>query len=370
MTSFSELMEQAEDHPTITQLPPLAEFYLDDLAIYRSFDEFHRDFYDPDYQFDRDVLIDDDIRHPDFPRVNCTADSVTPALNNTVEWTNPEHHDRMQQELLCQSDIKDYIRRTVLTEDLVVLVIVDGLSYDAVQDLDWEMQPVVVDGLTTTEPGFRRIIYGGDSVSICAALLNEKEFYNPFGFTYWERGQEDLSTDLHSAMGNSVERISDFEETLTTLRSEAPFEEKTYVQITRMGFDQHCHNRKEEPNRDAIREELIADAQQLEQTVRDITDDYRIFITSDHGILWRDQLPDDPNIVCDDYENHARFLSGDRDLPQGLTKQTAAGDIATALGYPYLTREFKNTEWGVHGGFSYHESIVPLIELSNTGDST
>lgn len=368
MATFETISDRAHNTPVISDLPPMASFYLNDFAIYRSLDAFHRQLYDPDYQFEQDVIIDADIRHHDYPRIDCTSDPVTPTLNEVVEWNNPEHHDRLRQDLLKQSNIKDHILETVTSEDLVALVIVDGLSYEAVRSQDFNTRPVVVDGSTTTGPGFRRIIYGGDTLSVYGALTN-KEFYNVYGFTYWPRGQEDLSTELHSAMGEDIHRIKDFEDALTKLESDAPFNDKTYVQITRMGFDQECHNRKEEPNRDRIRDELVTDIQSLAETANEVANNYQIFVTSDHGILWRDQLPEESSIIYDEWADHARFLNGEHDLPHSLTEQGDKENNTTVFAYPHLTRELKNTEWGVHGGHSYHESIIPLIEISNTGNT-
>jgi len=367
MASFETIADRAHETPVVSGLPPLASFYLDDFDIYRTFDGFHRDLYNPDHAFEQDVTVDTDKRHPDYPRIDCTADPVTPALNDVVSWDQQEHHDRMRQELLQQSGIKQYILDTITGEEFVAVVVVDGLSYDAVRSLDFDTQPVIVDGITTTGPGFRRIIYGKDPVSIYAALTS-KGFYTGYGFTYWERGQEDLSTDLHSGLGQNVHRISDFDEALSRLKSDQPFDDKVYAQITRMGLDQDSHNRKEEPNRAAVRDELVNDIQSLAAVANRITDNFRIFVTSDHGILWRDNLPDDPPIVHDEWVNHARFLEGDQEIEHGLTMREN-GDAATGLGYPYLTRELKNTEWGVHGGFSYYESITPLLEITTTGET-
>lgn len=324
--------------------------------------------YDPDHQFGNDVIIDTDVRHRDYPQLQCTADPVTPALNQVVDWDNREHHDRIMQDFLNQSDLKSFVVDTVTGEELVVLIIVDGLSYETVSDVDSDaLRPVVVDGITTTEPGFRRIIYGGDPASIYAALTGNG-FYTGYGFTYWERGQEELSTDLHSAMGQNIYRIRDFKEAISTLRGEHPFSNKTYVQITRMGLDQDSHNRKEEPNRQITRDAILKDVRELAEFASEVTNRFRIFLTSDHGILWRDQLPEDPPIVHDDTAHHARFLTGARDIDHGLVMTDQSDTETTGLAYPCLARELKHTEWGVHGGFSYQESIVPLIEVTSPGD--
>lgn len=367
MASFETVADRARETPILSTLPSLASFYLSDFNIYNTVDGFHRDLYDPDYLFDSDVIVDTEARHPDYPRLDCSAEPVTPALNDVVRWEDREHHERIHRELLRQSDIKDYILDRVVGEEFVAVVIVDGLSYEAVRPLEFEVKPVIVDGITTTGPGFRRIIYGGDSVSIYAALTS-KGFYKGYGFTYWNRGQEELSTELHSGLGQNVHRIRDFDKALSTLEADQPFDNKLYVQITRMGMDQDSHNRKEEPNRAAVRDDIAEDLRGLAEVADDITDKFRIFVTADHGILWRDELPDDPQVVKDEWADHARFLEGEHDVDHGLTLRQN-GDAATGLGYPYLTRELKNTEWGVHGGFSYQESITPLIEISSAGDS-
>ncbi|WP_338740220.1 hypothetical protein [Haloplanus salilacus] len=367
MASFETLADRASEAPVISPLPALATFYLDGLSIYRSVDTFHRDLYDPDYQFEQDVVIDDDSRYHEYPYINCTTDPITPALNDVVDWANEEHHDRIRQDLLQQSKLKNHILDAITGEDFVALIIIDGLSYDALRTVSNEiLQPVIVDGITTTEPGFRRIIYGGDPASIYASLTGEG-FYTGYGFTYWERGQEDLSTDLHSAMGQNIHRIRDFDEVISTLEADAPFTEKTYVQVTRMGLDQDSHNRKENPNRNVVRDEILSDVKSLAETASTMSDNFRIFMTADHGILWRDQLPEDPPIVHDEWTNHARFLTGQHNLEHGMVVKDST-DPTTGLAYPYLTRELKNTEWGVHGGFSYQESIVPLIEVTSPGD--
>lgn len=366
MASFTTLRERAHTTPIISPLPRLAEFYLDDLTIYSSIDEFHRDLYDPSYFFDQDVIINTETRHHDYPRVECDELTVTPRLNAVVDWQAHQDHDRLQNELLSQSEIKSYIQNRVTAEELVALIIVDGLSYEAVRKSELNAHPVVVDGITTTEPGYRRIIYGRNevaAVSMYAALLRNKEFYEDFGFTYWERGQEDLSTELHSGMG-AVHRISDFEEAVDVLQAEAPFTAKTYVQITRMGLDQDSHNRKEDPNRDAEVQAIVEDVRTLLNTANDIVDSFRVFVTADHGILWRDQLPADPPIVCEDYHPHARCIEDEWNVEGGRVIWESDETVTTGLAYPYLTRGLDNTEWGVHGGFSYYESIVPLIELT------
>ena len=372
MVYFEEIKERAREQPVIVLLPRLAQFYLDEFSIYDSLDSFQENLYDPDHLFEHDVIIDADAHHPDFDRLSCEEKTVKPRLNAVVDWASHTDHQRLEQDLLAQSKIKEHIMDTVSGEDLVILIIVDGLSFESVRGTEIDAQPVFVDGISTTEPGYRRVIYGDSEeqyspTSVYADLLNMRRFYNDLAFTYWERGDEELSTDLHSSM-NSVTRISSFSEVVDALRDEYPLEEKTYVQITRMGLDQDSHNRKEEPNKSAVVQDIRDDLQKLHETASKLSDKFQIFLTADHGILWRDQLPAAPSIVCEEHHPHARFVEGSSNIKEGRTILDSDGTKTTGLGYPHLTRELKNTEWGVHGGFSYYESIVPLIEVTK-GDT-
>ena len=370
MAYFEEIKERAHQHPVIASLPKLAQFYLEEFNIYSSVDDFETDLYDPDHLFQNDVIIDADEHHPDFARLSCDEETVKPRLNTVVDWATNTDYQRLENELLVQSRVKEHILDSVSSEDLVILIIVDGLSFESVRGTAVDAKPVFVDGISTTEPGYRRVIYGEGQyspTSVYADLLDAKRFYNDLAFTYWERGDEDLSTDLHSSM-SSVTRISSFTEVVDDLREEYPLEEKTFVQITRMGLDQDSHNRKEEPNKSAVVQDILDDLGKIHETANKLSDQFRIFLTADHGILWRDQLPPEPSIVCEDYHPHARFVEGGISIKEGRTIFDRDGTKTTGLGYPHLTRKLANTEWGVHGGFSYYESIVPLIEV--TGDDT
>ena len=366
MAYFEEIKERAQQQPVIVPLPNLAQFYLKEFSIYSSVDDFQTDFYDPDHLFENDVIIDADEHHADFDRLSCDEETVKPQLNTVVDWTESADHQELEENLLVQSQTKEHILDAVSTENLVILIIVDGLSFESVRGTAVDAKPVFVDGISTTEPGYRRVIYGKgrySPTSVYADLLDTKRFYNDLAFTYWERGDEDLSTDLHSSM-SSVTRISSFSEVVDALRDEHPLEEKTFVQITRMGLDQDSHNRKEEPNKSAVVQDILRDLGKIFETANKLSDRFRIFLTADHGILWRDQLPPEHSIVCEDYHPHARFVEGTMNIKEGRTIFDTDGTKTTGLGYPHLTRKLANTEWGVHGGFSYYESIVPLIEVT------
>lgn len=365
VASFDKLIDLAHKKPIVADLPMLSEFYLKDINLYRSIDSFHHDLYDPTYQFDTDVIIAGDEPVPGYTFVDCTVDPINPDLNKVVDWTSPEDHSNLSRQILSQSDIQDYILDAVSTENLVILIIVDGLSYATFSNTDYQVQPVYVDGISTTKPGFRRVILGGKNRPTCSALMMEHDFYSARGFTYWKKGQEELSTQLHNGIpSHNVNRIRDFNEAISNIGSELPPDEKLYIQITRMGFDQEAHQKKEEPNLEAVKHELLSDLHKITNLAARLTDDFRIFLTADHGILWREDLPEEPSVVFNQYHHHARYVEDNVQTKHGINQKSPDGSTATGLGYPYVTRDLEHTEWGVHGGFSYHESLVPLIEVS------
>ena len=202
MVYFEEIKERGREHPVIAPLPKLAQFYLEGFSIYPSVNSFHEDLYDPDHLFEHDVIIDADEHHPDFDRLSCEEKTVKPRLNSVVDWAAHSDHKKLKQDLLVQSKIKEHILDAVSGENLVILIIVDGLSFESIRGTEMDAKPVFVDGISTTEPGYQRVIYGDSKeqhspTSVYADLLNAKRFYNDLAFTYWERGDEDLSTDLH-----------------------------------------------------------------------------------------------------------------------------------------------------------------------------
>jgi hypothetical protein len=85
-------------------------------------------------------------------------------------------------------------------------------------------------------------------------------------------------------------------------------------------------------------------------------------LTADHGILWREQIEGRIEIVGDIYsqETHSpRYVKGHLLRPYGR-QVTCDKQRYTLLGVPYLTRSLRSNEWGVHGGISAWESLVPM----------
>jgi len=367
---FDDLREEAATQPVVVSLPPLAEFYLDELTIYSSVKGFERDLYNPDHRFENDVVIDSDEDVVDYPQVTVDQSPFSADLNTVVDWADRNCFNRVKEQLLCQSSISDRIVRRNSAADAVALVIIDGLSFESIQERESDLigdstiEPAFVDGVSITPRGFRRVIYGGEFQSI-NARLNMKSFTDHIGFTYWSKGQEDLSTDLYRSMHeDKIHRIREFDQVCSTIRDHG-LDSKTYIQITRMGLDQESHNRKEQPAIDHLVGEIISDVNQMYEVLDELSDHFRIYLTSDHGILWRGDVADDMQLIDEDH-SHPRYIEGATKISKGITERVSSETQRTALAYPYMTRDFQHTEWGVHGGLSYQESFVPFIEITSS----
>jgi hypothetical protein len=370
MTTIREVEAACREEPIVSELPPLAWVYLNDVAIYPSIAAFERDFDDPLHQFDHDVIIDTAEPPGSYQSMTITDDLISPELNSAVDWDDRGEFDRLTESLLPQSGFKSHIVDSAGDVDVIAVVVVDGLSYETVRTADHPIldsatiDPIVVDGVSETENGYRRVLFGSNKTSLYAELSMES--YNAHhGFTYWEQGQETLSSDLHKAMNDAnVHRIRSFEE-IDGYLDASYFQSRTYLQITRMGLDQHAHNRKERPDRMGVTKTILDNIAWLSSWLEDRADSYRIHVTSDHGILWREHLPEDPPTVDTGSKTGSpRHVTGSKLVSHGH-QMTGPTGAMTALAYPYLTRELKHTEWGVHGGLSYYESFVPLITLTN-----
>jgi hypothetical protein len=90
-------------------------------------------------------------------------------------------------------------------------------------------------------------------------------------------------------------------------------------------------------------------------------------LTADHGILWREAIEGRLEVVGDlihEDAGHARYVRGHVLRPYGRCV-TCLDSHYTAFRFPFMTRELRSNEWGVHGGISAWESIVPFIMRAN-----
>ncbi len=250
---------------------------------------------------------------------------------------------------------------------IVALLLVDGLSYDDVKSWPENPEPCLVDGPSITysltdqneivsEVGFPGII-GSPPL---ARRLVDVGIPCSTGFSYWRRERNEVSAYLFQ--GVPLTRVTSITTALDILEQQSC--EGTYVQVLREGLDGLAHSRREVTPRE------------IEATVNAIHDDYRrlievvaatrlpgaVYLTADHGILWKVQHPD-LHLVEGLRSAHPRYQRGGETSPDYSVKLSFAGQIYNLYRYPYLGAAIRANDSGVHGGLSYWESLVPFVRV-------
>lgn len=295
-----------------------------------------------------------------------------------VAWPFPEFHlgkcpeamdiqqqltdgtDRAKQFLPTQRDLAGMVTRRAeaLHPDVVLLMIADGLSY---YDLDEATgaEPCIVEGVTITSQGYRQVLGSPPlSVRLFGAGYREQR-----GYSFFDVENNSLANELYSPFGVSqITRIHAFDECLKDLESRPV--DHAYVQVALPGLDGVCHAHWDVPPIEAYKCELL---HKFSSAVDCLSRQHKrvlAYLTSDHGILWRDQFePDTWRVVHDlppESSNRPRYVPGAIMRAYTVVLQSSSGPYS-ALKFPYIARQWKSNEWGMHGGVSAWESIVPII---------
>lgn len=287
-----------------------------------------------------------------LPAFRCSHDPFTTELNRVLL----KRYSYIQTCLLLQSQIAEEILQRIEGE-VAILMLVDGLSYAdykryAPQEWLPYGQPVLVDGVSVTEHGMLRVI---GSPPLAHRLFN-RGFRRLLGFSYWEREQEPLTQRLFAGFGDRVYKVRSLDLVLDVLERENLRD--TFIQIIRSGADQLAHQHRERPNVAHTVEEVFRDALKLVNLVRRKGLTGTLDIVSDHGILWAHEHQlieyELSSAKPPRYYEHAR-------REDCVLNVEFEGKEFALLAYPYIRRQLRANEWGVHGGLSFEESIVPWI---------
>ena len=238
--------------------------------------------------------------------------------------------------------------------DFIVLVLVDGLSF--IDCLNWKnTRPCLVDTITITDCGFKNIV-GWPNKTI-AYYLFEKGFNNFIGYSYWDRTNE--LTDHIFKYFKVVNKVQSFTEILGSININNL--NKTFIQIVLNGLDGIAHTNRDEPLIEAFVANIYSSIENLRSLLKDSNKRGKIYLISDHGILWKhksDLVKIDPDITNN---IHTRYYSTVVKNPRGKPFPAFNSNF-TSLQFPYLNKNLKSNEWGVHGGISLEESIIPFLE--------
>lgn len=301
----------------------------------------------------REYLLDERIHWP-FPRIHL-AERPDPWQVSEKLF---ERFEEAKQFLPTQGDIAEAIDRRVAAHspEAVALVIVDGLSY---YDLpDGVGEPYFVDGISITEFGYRAVV-GKPSISRRLFALG---YVQQLGFSYFDPEVNELSSDLYSTFSPSqMMRIKSFDEVIRAIQGLKLA--RTYLQITLAGLDQISHSHRDRPPKEHYISQILDQYHLLSECLAAKYGRVLVVLTADHGILWRDIIEGKEQIVHDVFSEDLRsprYLKGSLLRPYGRCKRSIEQNY-TLLGMPWLARSFRNNEWGVHGGISAWESLVPLL---------
>lgn len=296
-----------------------------------------------------------------LPLVHCAIDPYTNALNRVI---GTRYHT-VAAHTLKQQHIADEIVRASQDCAIVVLLLIDGLSYHDIRH--WPEQvgypatvrPCLAEGPTITRFCFPTII-GNPPL---AARLFDSGFPVRLGFSYWSREDNHLTNQLFATMhtmhrcASMKEMISGLGNALYTYRKE-----RIFAQIVRVGLDADAHHNRELPPVAGVLNQLQTEITILLRVLEKGGRPSRLFITSDHGILWRSDF--EPHIIGHAQGNtrmaHWRDLANQSEPGMPFM---VAGERYYVLPFPLLRRPLRVDEAGVHGGISFQESIVPFMTV-------
>jgi hypothetical protein len=364
--TLDDLLDLLEYTPAVADIHPVSLCYLPkDVTMLDSAAEAAWLFDDPAPTLPGRLLITaSDPQYGDrFPRVGCDHDPFTPSLNAVLF----DHYGEIASRMLCQGQAAGRIVAEAGKYELITLFLVDGLSFQDVRawasstDRTLSIEPCLVDVPTLTQVAFPNLI----GAPALAMRLFDAGYHHRLGFTYWTREDNQLTDRLFHTIAE-VKKVGHFPQILATLRSYlgSARQRKSYVQIVRSGLDSYAHAQKRRPPVAAIVEEIRQEFEQLAMLCRELGLRARLYLTSDHGILWRDEF--EPEVIGDAPGKSSPRWCGWRDLYHQRDKGRrflVDGEEYYCLGFPKIRRPLHIDEQGVHGGISFQESIVPFITM-------
>ena len=238
-----------------------------------------------------------------------------------------------------------------------MMLIVDGLSY---YDLPEELgaEPCLVDGASITEVGYKQVV-GSPELS---RRLFRAGYATQVGFTYYPPDPNSLSAQILAQFsGSQIIQVRTFDEILEYL-DQARIR-KGYIQIAMPGLDHLCHAHHDRPPREYCLRQILERFDKLVDHLTRHGQRVLAFLAADHGILWREHIEESVETVGDllpEDARHPRYIRGHFLRDYGRCR-TNFGQNYTLLRIPCMTRKLRANEWGVHGGISAWESVVPLL---------
>lgn len=365
---WTAFLEALNSSPLVVEMQPVLYAFLpSDIKVVDTSAEASWLFDDPEPTLPTKMIIrkEDPCYQGRFPHVQCYHDPFSKDLNNVLL----KRFELISDNMLCQSRISSrMISNTNRETKVVVLFLVDGLSYEQVRQVvaedqlcsAFQLHPCLVDVPTITRIAFPNIV-GNPAVSM---RLFDQGFYYRTGFSYWTREDNELSNQIFQGI-SQVEKVGQFGFIMASLRQILGKlgDERAFIQILRTGLDGYVHAQKRRPPIEAIVDEVLSEFDQIVDLCRTMNLRAQLYLTADHGILWRDDF--EPRILGTTSAQTSPRYFGWRELYEYETvpyrQFTWQNEEFYCLDVPYLRRPLRIDEQGVHGGVSYEESIVPFI---------
>jgi len=360
VVEFDEFLDMLRLIPVMAELDYSSLAFLpEEVKIFENPLEMIAELDSPELQDVKPMLvtkIEPSLQHR-LPSVRCNHNPFTTKLNKFIL----KKYEFIKSHMCCQSMISSEIIRGLNT-DAVALMLIDGLGWADLQnmgiDYDYNLTPVLVDGVSITEHGMKRIIGNPPLVQRIFDLGVRKLL----GFSYWKRDEEPLTDYIFRGFGDAVYKVKSFEEVINVLENSDL--KNCFVQIVRAGLDNFAHHQRERPNINSAIEDILDDFKKLINIFKKKRISAQIHLTSDHGILWAHKHS------LQTYEfsgaEHPRYYEYLKSSEHTLNVDFEGKEFSL-LEYPYLRRKLKSNEWGVHGGLSFEESIVPWISVRVRG---
>lgn len=303
-----------------------------------------------------------------FPAIRCHDLPSLELLNERL----PHNLFYARQYLLKSVDLTEHITRELARQatDVVVFYLVDGLSYWDARDWPFDVRPCFVDGPSVTYQlttgGSRQVrgdigfpgIVGRPSL---AERLYPLGYRQARGYSYWNR---DNAVADYMFRGIHLVRTKSFEMMAARLREE-PLQPPTLIQIVQEGLDGLAHHRRELRRAEitAAIDKILADVLMLVEFVRASGFSVTVYLTADHGVLWRTEH--EFRSLAYSGERHPRYarVTAVQEPPAQSTRFNLGDAQYDLFHYPYLAKDIKSNDSGVHGGLSVQESIVPLVTI-------